>query len=444
MISEHISRTSFWVLVAFFALLFFVGGSSWGNEPGLIILRPVAILLLAYGLSRFSKDIAKQYWAILSLFCAAAALVVAHLIALPPSVWMALSGRELLVRVDEIADLGEISRPLSVAPEATLNSLYSLAIPAAVLANACLLSLNEQMRLMLVVLGFILASALVTVSQSVGSDVAFYSFTSTTPGIFANRNHQGTLIAVGFPVLAASSYFLARWRLIDPRLTKVIAASVGLAFIPLIIIMGSRAGLALSVVGLLLMPFVIPRVADPVSLKAKFGALALRWVGALASIGTMIWLTFAASREVVFSRLTDSSEDSRLPIWGNVVSDLHTWMPWGSGIGSFADAYQVNESPWALGPKFLNHVHNDWLEVVYTAGIPGAALMSVAIGLFAWGAWRLRKTQGRAAVLARSGILIIFLLALASISDYPIRTPIMSAILALAAVWASFPQEVRK
>jgi hypothetical protein len=40
------------------------------------------------------------------------------------------------------------------------------------------------------------------------------------------------------------------------------------------------------------------------------------------------------------------------------------------------------------------------------------------------------------------GIVAIILLAIASISDYPVRTPILSAVFVLAAIWASASQSL--
>jgi hypothetical protein len=44
--------------------------------------------------------------------------------------------------------------------------------------------------------------------------------------------------------------------------------------------------------------------------------------------------------------------------------------------------------------------------------------------------------------LRRVGLIVILLGALASLSDYPLRVPALSAVAAVAALWASMPPEV--
>jgi O-antigen ligase len=95
-----------------------------------------------------------------------------------------------------------------------------------------------------------------------------------------------------------------------------------------------------------------------------------------------------------------------------------------------------------LRPTFSNHAHNEALEILFTAGIPGAALTLLAIVFLAVAIWRALRTSGDAALFKRLGIVVIILLAIASISDYPVRTPILSAVFVLAAIWASASQSL--
>jgi O-antigen ligase len=82
------------------------------------------------------------------------------------------------------------------------------------------------------------------------------------------------------------------------------------------------------------------------------------------------------------------------------------------------------------------------LEILFTAGLPGAALVLLALAFLAAAAWRSLRASGDAALFKRLGILVIILLAIASISDDPVRTPILSAVFVLAAIWASASQSL--
>jgi O-antigen ligase len=95
-----------------------------------------------------------------------------------------------------------------------------------------------------------------------------------------------------------------------------------------------------------------------------------------------------------------------------------------------------------LRPTFSNHAHNEALEILLTSGIPGAALALLALVFVAAAVWRGLRSSGDAVLFKRLGIIVIILLAIASISDYPMRTPILSAVFVLAAIWASASQSL--
>jgi O-antigen ligase len=141
-------------------------------------------------------------------------------------------------------------------------------------------------------------------------------------------------------------------------------------------------------------------------------------------------------------RLEDQAEDLRWPVWQSIVDMLPRSLPWGTGVGSYVEAYQVLVPDNLLRPTFSNHAHNEPLEILFTAGIPGAALVLLALVFLAAAAWRSLRASGDAALFKRLGILVIILLAMASISDYPVRTPILSAVFVLAAIWASASQSL--
>jgi O-antigen ligase len=141
-------------------------------------------------------------------------------------------------------------------------------------------------------------------------------------------------------------------------------------------------------------------------------------------------------------RLENQMEDLRWPVWQSILDMLPHYLPWGSGVGSYVEAYQVLEPDNLLRRTFSNHAHNEALETLFTAGIPGAALVVLASVFLAVAAWRGLRSSGDAALFKRSGIVAIILLAIASLSDYPVRTPILSAVFVLAAIWASASQSL--
>ena len=122
---------------------------------------------------------------------------------------------------------------------------------------------------------------------------------------------------------------------------------------------------------------------------------------------------------------------------------LGRYWPTGSGIGTFERAYFIDEPDGLLGPTLMNHAHNDWLEVVITAGFGGLLLLLSAVAAFAWRAYRAASDRmqftAEAAKTKRFvwlGLVVMALCALASVSDYPLRTPSLACVFVVAALWA--------
>lgn len=438
------SRRALWILAGFFVLLFLAGGSSWRDAPGLTFVRPIAVLIAGYGLATLDVEQLRRHKVALLIFASALALTALHLVPLPAPIWQSLPGREILIEIDRVAGHLDIARPLSMSPDDTRNALYALTVPLAVLFCAIQLDLKDHARLMMIILGLIIMSGLLTVLQASGSTLQLYHHVSVTPGVFANRNHEAALLATAIPMLAACAYFAVHSGA-DRQLTHIVAAALGLAIIPIVIVGGSRTGLLVLAIAIFLLPLFIFHQPDQRTISAKSQKPAHRnlgrwiiWGSGFSAIAIMVWTTIAVSRGVAIARLETSDVDLRYQAWTNVVTDLPNWMPWGAGIGSFADVYQINEASDLLQPNYLNHAHNDWLEVAYTAGVPGICIAIAAAIAVGFGALRSLRLKGRTAMLSRTGILVMILLAFASVSDYPVRTPLLSALVALAAIWAAF------
>jgi O-antigen ligase len=428
----------FTLFFVFMLAVFFTGGSSWSDEPHLIILRPLAFVVASIGLWSLKLEHIRQFWAVWLIFGLAALLTASHLVPLPYDWWSHLPGRQVIVDIDKAVGLGQISRPLSMSPDETMNALLSLSVPLAVLVLASQFDGLRQRRALGVVLLLSFTSAAVGLLQATGADIALYSRQATqdVAGLFVNRNHQAALLALIFPMAAVAISAGVGMGL--PRKIEAFAcASMCLVAVPLVLVTGSRTGLLVSAVSLVLV--------------FAFGLLPLKrvairpWVrysAALASVGALVWATIWASRDVAFMRLEDRTEDLRWPVWQSIVDMLPHYLPWGTGVGSYAEAYRILEPDNLLRPTFSNHAHNELLEILFTAGIPGAALVLLALVFLAAAVWRGLRASGDAALFKRLGILVIILLAIASISDYPVRTPVLSAVFVLAAIWASASQSL--
>lgn len=424
------------VLSALLLLIFLTGGTSRYDTPHVMVLRPAAILAAGFALVTLSREHWQSYRPVLALTIAVTGLIVLHLVPLPPGVWQSLPGREIVADIDALAGFEDQWRPLSLFPEGTRNALYAMSVPVAALLLGVQLDERDRVRLLLVVILLCMASGLVGVIQAAGSDIRFYRVSSENAGLFANRNHQAAMLAAMFPMIAAMALSASAYTN-HARPVRLVAAAGLVALVPLIMVTGSRMGLVVGLIGfacLIFMRFSKEGSEKVFALGGAMQALA----GALIAAGMAAGTVFLA-RDKALDRMDGVSEELRWPVWQSILDFMPQYMPWGSGVGSYVPVYQIHEPPSLLMPQYSNQAHNDWLDIPLTSGLPGVVLAAAAIVMFALGAKAALAARGVSGHLRRCGIIVILVLAFASLSDYPIRTPILAAVIAIAAVWASSP-----
>ncbi len=203
-----------------------------------------------------------------------------------------------------------------------------------------------------------------------------------------------------------------------------IMLSVGLTF------SRSRMGIIASAVSIL----VIFGVA---SLQRKSGLL-LSGLFIVLSVGLAGWIgarSVVGRFENVGQEYTVKNE-SRLSIWqgtGTLIRN-HPWL--GAGLGTFPVAYTEVQSTFLT--QFVNHAHNDYLEIASDLGIPAAMCLFVSILFILVRALR-DFSRGesrfeRAVALGCAGSIVAILLH--SLTDFNLHIPanalVFSVILGIA------------
>ena len=433
------------------AAAFFLGGSARGDVASLMVLRPFAAMLVGFGLWQLQLAQVQQHKLLLALALACVALPLLQLVPLPYAVWSDLPGRQQVVEIDQVAGLGKIARPLSLVPEATLNALLSLIVPLAALILGIQLDRKARERLLPIVLGLVGVSALLAVLQTLGGpDGALYLYDISNRGspigLLANRNHQAVLLAMALPMLA----LLAT----KPRkisLFRMVGCSAGLlTLVPLILTTGSRAGTIIGLLALLSIFWITPATElHPAGGSSLVSKRARNWsaagkIGVISLVPALVGLTIYMERAEAWDRLQSvfHDDDLRFRILPTVAEMFVKYWPVGTGLGSFEKVFQANEPDALLSPVYMNHAHNDWLEVSLTGGLPSIGLLAAGAGIVAVSLARqflARRSRSAPDRLARLGLIVIVLLGIASLSDYPLRTPLLETVFVVALLWASCP-----
>lgn len=435
---------TFIVLIAFVLLVFLIGGGSRSDIQSLAVLRPAAILCCVFALATLRYDQIRARRGLLLLAIAIFLLVGVQLIPLPPGAWQSLPGRNLIVEIDRQAGIVDAWRPLTLSPSGTWNTFFSLFPPAAILLLGIQMTREQLEKLALVVLGIGLLSGILGLLQSIGpaqSPLYLYRITNNgaAVGLFSNRNHQAMFLATLFPLLAvyasqrAGSNAQARF-----RAWATLAA--GACLIPLLLVTGSRAGLVLGGLSAAVSVFLY---RTPLTTSSDSRKPQPKWI-AWALVGSGVLLTalvgLLMTRAEAFRRIVEGGveNDLRFQVWKPIFGIAYDNFPTGTGFGSFPAVYQVLEPYGLLVPSYLNHVHNDWLELAVEGGLPALLLVAAAsMAFLVQGVALIRSERDGAQhrLLGIAGTVVIANFAIGSAADYPLRTPSIACLAALAALW---------
>lgn len=440
------------LLVALVILGFVLGGGSRDDILSLLIWRPLSAVGLALAIAWSLRDAWRNGRPLLIYAGAVVGLILLHLLPLPPSLWSALPGRDLIVEVYRDMGMALPWQPISVAQARTWNALFSTLGPLAVLILALSVGSDGHRLMLRIILVIGIISAMLGLLQAIGplqGPLYFYRITNNGfgVGLFSNRNHQALFIASMFPLLAA---YLSLWSGRPERwvFQRVVVSALALFLIPLLMVTGSRAGAVLGLFGLVLAwwvyhaPTVVIRRVPPTAVQ---NVIRVTLIGSVV-LG-MSLLTVVAARAPAVTRLIsfESQDEIRVQALPAILEASMTFFPIGSGIGTFVETYRMFEPSELLSPQYLNHAHNDYLEVLMTAGLPGVALVAAGAIMVGFAFWRIARTRidrpdarGRSSlILARAGLAVLALLALGSISDYPLRVPSLALLAAVCAAWSA-------
>jgi len=419
--------------IALLALATLTGGASLPDALGQSVVRAGSLLLLSVGILMGLRFDLVRYRPLAWLMAAMIALVVTQLIPLPPTVWRALPGRDAFDLSSIVPSFGQMWRPAAIVPDAAWNALQSLAVPTSAFLLMTAVPRARLSALVPALIAMIGLSSVVATFQfagNAGNNPLLNERTGFVSGLFANRNHQALFLAIG---IAASMQWgatrpFAPWRIVT-------AAVVSAWFVLMILATGSRAGLLLGLLALIMGALLVLAALRRAQVRINRRLALLAGLGMVLALGSIVTASLYAGRSESIQRLSEASigEDTRVRAMPVVMDMVRSYMPVGAGQGSFQTLFRVVEPDVLLKPTYFNHAHNDFVEIVVEAGVPGVILLFLALLWFAvqaWQAWRL-PPEGEVQ-RARLGAAIILLVLLASVVDYPARTPLIMVTLVIA------------
>lgn len=454
------------VAVAFLAAALLLGGAADAAYFENMILQAAApatlfAVFIMTGSDRARRISASREQLIVGLLIASpAVLAFVQLAPLPPWLWTRLPGREPIAEGFRLVGAGYPVLPLTITPAETLAGAMRSFPPVAAFVLASVLA--GARRSSFVFLAIIVAAATVSAVIAAlqvfdGADSRFYFYEITNRGygvgMFANANHQATFLLMGLLSWSALAGRRAdRMRGIDDFGAVDVCLLVAPAALILgVFLAGSNTG-HLLIGPVLALCFFVVRTG---SLGASLGTPRLEvdarsWglAGAIilsVAAGVGLALTGVIERGANAAQISGlEGANGRAEIFTRTLAAIGDHLPFGSGVGSFRDIYPRYEDIDAVSNKFVNHAHNDYLEFLLEGGLAAAAIM--AAGLTVWGhltfkVWRRKPRRGDR--VRRAASLVVAVMVIHSLADYPLRTSTSACAAAVAAALLASPSDPR-
>jgi O-antigen ligase len=381
--------------VCFFGGMMLMGLSPLirgGNRHvALVLLEWLALIVLLALMAQGLKDSRRTHGAVVpserlfQLAIGAFALAplwtaVLQLVPLPASLWGALPGRALYAEalaVAKVSDSGYFA--LSLTPDATWTSVMAgLPLVAAfLLAQFC--SSPQLHRLVQALVVFAAAQAVLGLLQM--GPFPGLSFGSVKGGraigTFANRNHFASYLAMTVPLAilifrqATASALGAGRGQGKGRPMSVLWGVALFLILSAVLASASRGGTVTCLVVAVLAVILLPQGADHRSTRRHWGSAGVAAILALVAL--------AVGLDALLARFEGEGSYLAGERWLYVIGTWHgarEFWPFGSGLGSFASVFPAFQPIGVHG--FVEHAHNDYVQLLMECG-----LLAVVLGAFA-------------------------------------------------------------
>jgi O-antigen ligase len=414
----------------FYMIVF--GGVSTPNETNFVLQSLSSLGVIAISLWRLRRGFPTSlsfYAACLLLFCFL--LVFVQLVPLPATIWTAFPGREFQVRMFSILGVEPPWQPISLSPAGTKAAVLAFLPATAGFLAALASTARDRIWFVMIIASCALLGLFVGFMQQIqGPESSFYFYgneSGVVSGTFGNRNFYAAQLYSTIPFVAALAVALQE----KFRLPNWLVVMFSLVYVSLLIIglagTASRAGTLLSMIAVLLAAAFVYRPQNWAQNRGTKRSVTFAVLGVvllLSQVGMAAILRFAKSDLV----------DMRGQIYEVSWTAAKQFFPYGSGLGSFVPVYQMFETPSIMIENYVNHVHNDWLELLLEGGIGAAVLMLAFVLIYAASMFQVFRLefQSSARSVLRAGGIVVLLLLLHGIVDFGLRTPALITIFGLS------------
>ena len=415
-------------------LCFICGGDSANSNLGMMAAELLAIPLLLLGLVRTHGRglLHSARWGVLATLLIGL-LPLLQLLPVPATLWTLPAGRMSLLHDLDAAGITSMDMRWTLSPSATERDAYFL-LPGLALFF-CMLGLGRTAwrRMLGLLVALSLANLALAFAQVAAGQESFLNpypeFAPAMAGIFANRNHQADLLAIGLMLVAV--FLLDGWKEARDgqrsfgKVGALVLVGVLLAIaLPLI---GSRAGVIVAMV-MLMAVLLTSGLPAWQSFRRKRGLQ-------LGALVTLVIFIVGVQAALAWMQVDVALEGSRHTLLTETLQIGRQQAPLGSGVGTFIPAFEQGASDALPLSAYVNNAHNEYVQWWLEAGFAGVllALFCLVVLLGALLALLRQRAGSTTRVVGMAAMMGIGVIVLHSTVDYPLRTQAMSAVFGILA-----------
>ena len=352
-----------------------------GYGAALVLLLSLFVSLLPI---HFRNVAPVRSIAAVALVVALLALLISGLVGLihiPLETWLSLPARSYyhdVVAWHQRTHPDLVSLALSLDTVGTTQAVWVAVTALAVCVGTSSLPRPLIMKLLAVFVFLAIVEAVLGLLQFALSGPAFLSYSPTPQnraiGTFINRNHFATWLAMSLPIVllrtsgaftfqstegsSHSGYWQVWWGFAVVLIATALLASA------------SRAGSSAAL-------FVAATTLCVIATRKMPGKSSLIPLAIVTTLALLISETILPRFALVFSddALRQSSA-GRAIMYARALDSAKEFFPVGSGLGSFSIAFQRFQPP-ELGGLFIEHVHNDYIQLLFETGATGVLILAL-------------------------------------------------------------------
>jgi O-antigen ligase len=360
-----------------------------------------------------------------------------QLVPLPHALWSTLPARPTLVEAYTLAGIAPgVARPLSVTPHAAWSSVLALIPPLAAFFAALSMTERHLRPAAAVFLSIAVAQAILGLMQygtplghplRLGNPVAY----DVATGTYINRNHFAGLMEMALPLALAllvakiglkphrsmaKGFGMRLMRYLSQHSTQAMMyGGIAVLIVLASIFSKSRAGITLVAVAFFLCAIVYSRRLGGRGVYGLVGTVFTLVIGFGIAIGLVPVIERFADR--------DALADGRWALYGSTLNAIGSYLPFGSGMGSFYHVFKPFQDPGDV--SFVDHAHNDYLEWTLELGLVAPLLLTLCAVVYFW-RWRTllaEKNWSLVRFLQVAAGISVLLMGLHSVVDFNLRIP---------------------